>query len=205
MVEQDNGGTKSLKPIDPNTLIQCINKSLVRGGVASGLLPRDCISFNAHDNGDRDIVMVHHESYADVTYYDTLFPRCPLPRLLFGFRVSAEGRVSKCRLGVVDNVDFIKPDTKLFHYPLSNVSGFSLCVGNNVLPKAVNLYTLNSLPHFLISLPNNDHSFHHEHNKRGLGMRELLVLLASKDPEFYYSDVLLANAKTVSDFINKGE
>lgn len=38
-VERDSGGVKSFKQIAPDTLVECINKSLLRGAVHSGLLP----------------------------------------------------------------------------------------------------------------------------------------------------------------------
>lgn len=49
-VERDLDGIKSFKQIAPDTLIQCINKSLLRGAVHSGLLPKNCISYSAYDD-----------------------------------------------------------------------------------------------------------------------------------------------------------
>ncbi len=51
MVEQDSGGVKSFKQIAPDTLVECINESLLRGAVHSGLLPPNCLSFSSHDDG----------------------------------------------------------------------------------------------------------------------------------------------------------
>jgi len=42
-------------------------------------------------------------------------------------------------------------------------------------------------------MDNNDDHFKHSNNRPGLGMRDLLALLADKAPGFYYSDVLVEN------------
>lgn len=202
MVENDVGGVKSFKQIDPDTLVECINKSLLRGAVHTGLLPKNCLSFSSYDDGNRDVVLLHSENKADVSYFGTEYKDFPLPRLIFGFRLSKEGRVSSCRLGVIANDDIIKPETKMFHYPLSNVSGFSLCTGNNVFPKCASLHTLVSLPYYIMAMPNNNDHFRPANNKPKLEMRDLLELLKDKKPSFYYSDILLPNGAVVNDFIN---
>ncbi len=146
MVEKSVEGVKSFKQIAPDSLLECISRSLIRGAVTSGLQPRGCLSFTSHDNGDRDVYILHPEDRADISYYGTEYKDFPLPRLAFGFHISREGRVSSCRLGVVDKDDVLKPETKMFHYPFSNVSGFHLCTGNNTFPKVASLHTLGSLP-----------------------------------------------------------
>ena len=45
-------------------------------------------------------------------------------------------------------------------------------------------------------------NFNYGHNKKGLEMRDLLELIKDKPPEFYYSDILISNGNTLSDFIN---
>ena len=200
-VEQDVGGVKSFKQISPDTLVQCINRSLLRGAVHSGLLPSNCLSFSAYDDGSKDVVLLHTGDRADISYFGTEYKDFPLPKLVFGFHLSAEGRVASCKLGIVENVERPKPDTKMFHYPLSNVSGFHLCTGNNTFPKCESLHTLASLPYYILSMPNNNDHFNHSLNKAGLEMRDLLELLKDKEPEFYYSDVLIPSGATLADFI----
>ena len=203
-VERDLKGVKSFKQIAPDTLIQCIDKSLLRGAVHSGLLPKNCISFNAFDDGDKEVVLVYPESRADISYFGTEYKNFPLPRLVFGFKLIAEGRVSSCKLGVVENKKTLKPDIKMYHYPLSNVSGFHLCTGNNALPKCTSLHTLSSLPYYIMSMPNNNDYFKASNNMLNLEMRDLLELLKNKEPSFYYSDILIPNGAVLNDFIMKG-
>jgi len=201
MVENDVGGVKSFKQIAPDALLECISKSMLRGVVHTGLLPKNCLSFSAYDSGERDVVLLHQESRADISYFGTEYKDFPLPRLVFGFCLSKEGRVSSCRLGVLDNTDMLKPDTKMYHYPLSNVSGFHLCTGNNAFPKCESLHTLASLPYYIMAMPNNNDHFRAANNKLGLEMRDLLELMKDKEQAFYYSDVLLPNDAVLNDFI----
>ena len=74
-------------------------------------------------------------------------------------------------------------------------------IGRNALPQYKTPHALASLPTFLLSIPNGDHSFNALNNKLGLQYRDLLEHLKDKDPSYYYSDVLIPNGKTLNDFI----
>jgi len=164
-VEECRGGVTSYKAIAPDSLLNCINKSLLRGGVKSGLFPNECKSLIVHDNGDRDITMLHPEDRADISYMGTLYKDFPLPKLIFGFHISGEGRISQCRLGVVGNERNLKPTTPMYIYPFSNVSGTSLCIGNNSLPRVQSLHTLESLTYHILGMDNNNDHFKPSNNK----------------------------------------
>lgn len=202
-IEEDNSGIKGFKEISPDSLLQCINQSLLRGAVSSGLLPKGCISYTAHDSGERNICMLHPESRADISYYGSPYPAFPLPRLVFGFSITKENRISQCRLGVVGNESNLKPATPMFVYPFSNVSGTHLCTGNNVLPKCQSLHTLGSVPYYILGMDNNNDYFQPSNNKLGLEMRDLLELLRDKPPEYYYSNILIPSGQTLGDFIKE--
>ena len=200
-VEEYKDGVKSYKAISPDSLLACLNESMLRGAVHTGLLPKNCLSVSTYDDGSRDVVLLHSENKADISYFGTEYKGFPLPRLVFGFNLSREGRVSSCRLGVIANDDMIKPDMKMYHYPLSNVSGFHLCTGNNTFPQCKSLHTLASLPYYIMAMPNNSDHFKPTLNKPGLEMRDLLELLKDKEQRFFYSDVLLPNGVVLNDFI----
>lgn len=202
-IEEDNSGIKGFKEISPDSLLQCINQSLLRGAVSSGLLPKGCISYTTHDSGERNICMLHPESRADISYYGSPYPAFPLPRLVFGFSITKENRISQCRLGVVGNESNLKPATPMFVYPFSNVSGTHLCTGNNVLPKCNSLHTLGSVPYYILGMDNNNDYFQPSNNKPGLEMRDLLELLRDKPPEYYYSNILIPSRQTLGDFIKE--
>ena len=201
-VEEANGGVKSYKNISPDALLACISASIMRGVVTSGLLPKNCISFTSYDNGERDVCLLHTKSRSDVSYVGTKYKDFPLPQLVFGFRVSKEGRIGSCRIGIIENTDTLRPDTKMFHYPFSNVSVFSLCTGNNIFPAVKSLHTLGSIPYYILSMPNNNDHFKPGNNKQGLEMRNLFELIKDKQPEFYYSDILIPSSSTLNDFIH---
>ena len=203
-IEENRDGVRGFKEISPDSLLKCINQSLLRGVVSSGLLPKGCLSFTAYDNGGKDIVILHPESRADISYYGSTYSDFPLPKLVFGFSVSGEGRIGQCRLGVVGNESNLKPATPMFVYPFSNVSGTNLCTGNNVLPKCQNLHTLGSVPYYILSMDNNNDHFKPSNNRMGLEMRDLLELLRNKTEEYYYSDILIPSKMTLGEFITGG-
>lgn len=204
-VEDNSNGVKGFKEISPHSLLECINKSLLRGVVSSGLFPKGCLSFTAHDNGDKYVCILHPESRANISYYGTQYPNFPLPKLVFGFSITGENRINQCRLGVVANENHLKPTTPMFVYPFSNVSGTHLCTGNNVLPKCESLHTLGSVPYYILSMGNNNDYFSPSNNKQGLEMRDLLALLQDKPSEYYYSDILIPSKLTLGEFLMKGE
>jgi hypothetical protein len=205
-VEDTRDGVKGFKEISPNSLLKCINQSLLRGVVSSGLLPKGCLSFTAYDNGNKNIVILHQEDRADISYYGSTYPDFPLPKLVFGFSISKEGRISQCRLGVVGNDGNLKPTTPMFLYPFSNVSGINLCTGNNTFPKCdKSLHTLGSVPYYILSMDNNNDHFRPSNNRLGLEMRDLLELLKDKSAEYYYSDILIPSKMTLGEFITEGE
>lgn len=200
-VEESQDGIVSRKSISTDTLLNCLRHSIRRGMVHTGLLPPNVVSVALGEDGEFDVCLLHPEEYADISYYRTMYKHFPLPRLVFGFRVSAERRISDCRLGVVED-GRLKPDTPMYIYPFSNVSGFSLCTGNNPLPKCDSLHTLASVPYLLLAMPNNDDRYSFQNSKLTLEYRDLLEHLKDKDPAYYYSDVLIPSGRTLSDFIS---
>jgi hypothetical protein len=199
-VDEIKDGITSRKNIDTDTLLECLQYSTKCSKVSSGLLPPNVISFAYGDDGSFDVCLRHPELRGDIIYAKTEYRDLPLPRLVFGFNVSAERRISKCRLGVAADERF-KPETPMYAYPFSNVNGFSLCIGGNPLPKCESLHTLASVPYLLLAMPNNNDRFTPRRNKKNLEFRDLLELLRDKDSAYYYSDILIENKKTLQDFI----
>jgi len=200
-VEENKGGVTSFKAITPDSFLGCVDKSLIRGNITSGLMPKGCLSFKAYDNGNREITMLHESDRADISYMGTQYKAFPLPRLVFGMSISDKGKISNCKLGIVENTNVLTPTTPMFIYPFSNVSGTHLCIGNNRLPQVKSLHTLNSLTYFILSMDNNNDSFRAAHNKLGLEMRDLMELLKDKQPSYYYDYILLPSGNTLGDFI----
>ena len=202
-VEENDNGVISRKSIDQDGLLQCFKNSLKyqEDAYSSGFLPLNTLA--VYQCGDvRSFTVWYPRLYADVSLYDTPYPHFPIPRLVFGFSLSGEGKVSCCRLGVVAD-ETPTPETVMYHYPFSNVSGFHLCVGANTLPIYKKQYKAHNLPAFLLSIPNNMHSYSKTDNKLGMDYRELMEHLKDKDPSYYYTDILIPNDLTLQNFIDQ--
>lgn len=199
-VENINDGVTSFKEITIETFYDCVKYSIRHEGVRSGFLPQNCFHVSVSENEDRDFCLWHPHLRADISYFGTEYPNFPLPRLVFGFQVSRDGKVYNCRMGVMEDKAPVE-DAAMFIYPFSNVSGFSLCTGNNALPVYKKTSALVNLPGFLLQLPNNNDRFNAKDNKLHMQYRELLNHLKDKDPAYYYTDVLIPNGKTLKDFI----
>ena len=204
MVESTDNGVRSVKEILPETFLECVKNSIVREKqqMASGFLPQNCFHVAMCEDGTRDYCIWHPRLRADISYYGTEYPDFPLPRLVFGMSVSPEGKIYRCRLGVVKD-EPPRESTPMYVYPFSNVAGFGLCTGNNELPVYKKRSTLATLPDYLLRLPNNNDSFNPLHNKLRMGYRDLLEHMKKKDPAYYYTDVLESSGKTLRDFIGE--
>ncbi len=199
-VESNNNGVVSHKEITGESLTECLRGSLKEPAYSSGLLPEGCISFYAGSDDTRAIAILHPERYADITYYKTTYQHFPLPRLVFRFSLYKGLRVNSVAVGVIEE-GRLKLDMKMFLWLFSNVSGFHMCIGNNVMPKCESLHTLSSLPYLILEIPNNDDHFHASNNRLGMEYRELLVHLRNKAPSYYYEKVLVPSKYTLADFI----
>ena len=199
-VETNHNGVISYKEITSETLTECLRGAIRHPTFSSGLLPQGCISFFAGSNDERVISILHPERYADITYYKTLYKHFPLPRLVFQFSLYQGLRVNNASVGIVAE-GRLRPETKMFRWPFSNVSGFRMCIGNNVMPKCESLHTLSSLPYLILQIPNNDDHYSLENNQMKMEYRELLEHLKDKAPSYYYDKVLVPWNKTLIDFI----
>lgn len=191
-----NGIVKT-KQIKPDTLLDCVRNSLQKDTrITTGLLPQNVLSFTINPyEGNQYVVMEFPDTHADITYMKTTYEQFPLPRLLFGFTVQSSGRISSVKLGVPASGK-LTTDTKMFYYPFSNVSTFSMCVGSNEMPNIKTLISLTNLPYFIMGIPNNDDHFDEKHNKLHLCHRELLEHLRDKDRNYYYEQVLIPMPNT---------
>lgn len=198
-VEQETGGVVARKEISADSLISCIHSSVETEQFVSPLLPPHCLAVGL--GRSENYVLWYPHLRADITLYDTPYPDFPLPRLVFGFALSSDGRPGKCRIGVIKD-EAPTPETPMYHYPFSNVgSGGWLCTGSNELPRYQLHHKCVNLPGFLLRLPNNMDSYRREHNKLGLEYRDLLEHLKDKDPSYYYGSVLVPNGRTLAHFI----
>lgn len=202
LVEIREEGVVRTKVIDIDALLDCLTDSMDGIQIQTGVLPNNIISLSFGDDS-RYAVVEFPDEYADITYMSTTYEHFPLPRLLFGFKLENSGRISAVRLGV-PALGKLTEKTPMFCYPFSNVYGFSLCVGANSLPHIPALYSLQNLPHYILSLPDNDDRFNTQHNRLGLGHRDLMEHLCDKDRQYYYDHVLVPMpGVTLKNFISE--
>lgn len=200
-VEDTEDGIKSYKRIEPVTFISCVKSSIKMPGVSSGVLPQGTFSFSAGEDGTKKVFMEFPSRRCDITYEKTEYKNFPLPRLVFGFEVKKE-RICSVYLGVVEE-GMLKPTSKMFIYPFSNVGGFRVCCGGNTLPSIKSLHQLAGVMFYVMSMPNNNDHYTRSRTKFNMELRELFENLKDKDPGYYYTDVLCDEGKTLQDFINQ--
>lgn len=199
-VDNYEDGTVSHKIVSPDDLGKILLDSIQNTDISSGILPKNCVAWTKSTKGEAAYyVILHAEDYADIQYHETMYPRFPIPRLVFGFRLYGE-RIAGVNLGVVGSGE-LNEKTEMYHYPFSNVSGFAMCTGANKLPAVKNPAKLANLPYYILGLPDNDDYYNAKNSKLELGHRELLEHLKDKSPDYYYSDVLIKSRRTLKDFI----
>lgn len=202
LVEIREEGVVRTKVIDIDALLDCLTDSMDGIQIQTGVLPNNIVSLSFGDDS-RYAVVEFPDEYADITYMSTTYEHFPLPRLLFGFKLENSGRISEVNLGVLA-LGKLTEKTPMFCYPFSNVYRFSLCVGANSLPHIPALYSLQNLPHYILSLPDNDDRFNTQHNRLGLGHRDLMEHLCGKDRQYYYDHVLVPMpGVTLKNFISE--
>lgn len=201
-MEIKEGKTVKTKVVSPEALIKAIKSSLTGRMVKTGLLPQHILNVTMNtENNSRYVTFEFPDSVADITYMGTEYKNFPLPRLVFGIKISSSGRIEGVNLGV-PALGKLREDTVMYFYPFSNVNRFHMCTGSNSLPHIKSLTGLENLSRFIISLPDNDDYFDSKHNKPNLEHRDLLELLKDKDTKYYYDEILIPMPDTtLKDFI----
>lgn len=202
-VEQRRSNVVCRKQVTPEALARCFLQSKFDDEVHhSGLLPEGCITML--DSVKESTYFLHYTApRADITYCGTEYIDFPLPRMIFSLRyLKEERKVAGCRLCVIPP-SRISMDMPTYYYPFSNVGDTNglICLGNNALPVYPDPARLSTLPGFILRLPNNNDHYNREHNKLQMEYRDLLEHLKDKEPEYYYSDILIPNNKTLNNFI----
>lgn len=203
VVEQEAGGVTSRKTLTPNAFAQCILGSRYEDNEQfTGFLPENCVCAALASQSTWYFIR-YPDLFADISYFGTEYEHFPIPRLVFGFKYTPEdGKIVDARMCVVKD-ERLTMDTPTFTYPFSNVyAGGRICLGNNALPVYKDPTRIFTLANFILRMPNNNDMFHAGDNKLGMGYRDLLEHLKDRAPEYYYSDVLIPDGKTLKDFIS---
>lgn len=199
-MESCQNGIRSSKHIGLDDLAECFLRSQKGTTIHSGLLPLGCLSYSEGEKGWCSVTLLFPERYCDFTYHKTTYPHFPLPQLVFRFSLYRGQRVRAVYVGVVEE-GRVTPESKMYRFPFSNVSGYRMCTGGNTLPTYESLHGISTLPYLILSMPNNDDHYSAKNNRKGLEFRDLLEEMKDKRPSDYYSDVLIPNEDTLKKFI----
>lgn len=202
-VEMQENNITSVKYIEANEILKCLKDAAkFKFSINSGILPQNCIAYSEDKQKNKFVVISFEEQTADIMFEKTEYKDFPLPRLVFGFSISADNLITNVQLGVTET-GRLTPKSKMFIYPFSNVEEFRLCTGSNALPSIKSLHQLNGLPYFILKMPNNYDYYKEERTKLNLDYRGLLEHLKDKDSQYYYDNVLIDMEKTLNDFITE--
>lgn len=201
VVDDYRGKTVRHKVISMNSLVKMVEKNIEINTVRTGVLPDRCVSYTENMDGTKYVVMDLGKFRMDLTYEKTKYEDFPIPRLLFGFVINKDFKITRVKVAVAD-MGPLRETTKLYKYPFSNVSGFNMCIGSNSMPKIKALRQLNGIPYYIYAMPDNNDHYSPERTKLNMEYRNMLEFLKDKDEYYYYKKVLIPTGKTLVDFIN---
>ena len=121
VVDDCRGKTVKHKVISMNTFVKLVEKNVEITTVHTGVLPDRCVSYTENQNGSRYVVTDLGKFRIDLIYENTKYEDFPVPRLLFGFEVDKDFKITKVNVAVSD-MGTLRENTKLYKYPFSNVS-----------------------------------------------------------------------------------
>lgn len=201
VIDDCRGKTVKHKVVSANTFTKLIEKNTEISTVHTGVLPDRCVSYRENHNGSKYVVVDAGRFRIDLTCEKTVYEDFPIPRLLFGFYIDKDFRITSVNVTVAD-LGILRENTRLYRYPFSNVIGYNMCIGSNAMPRIKLLRELSGIPNYIFSMPDNNDRYSPERTKLNMEYRDMLEFLKNKDEKFYYSDVLIPTGKTLSDFIN---
>mgnify|MGYP001458496900 CR=1 FL=1 len=142
--------------------------------VKTPLLRKNIIAYLEELDGTKVVLVEVDKGRFSIEYHGTTFENVGHPKMLFAFYIRRNHIRYVEVMAVKDKV--IKPSTKIYHYPFSNVYGnFKACWPDVEGMKIERLDQLSTLPYMFIKTNNNDHLY------RGVNLRELLHNLQNRD------------------------
>jgi hypothetical protein len=158
--------------------------------VKTPLLRKNIIAYMEELDGTKVVLVEVDKGRFTIEYHGTTFENVGHPKLLFAFYV-LRNRIKYVEVMAVKDL-VVKPETKIYHYPFSNVySNFKACWPDVENMKIERLDQLSTLPYMFIKTNNNDHLY------RGVNLRELLYNLQNQD---FNDDMLEFTGKTVGGY-----
>ncbi|WP_182101676.1 hypothetical protein [Niallia taxi] len=132
----------------------------------------------------------------DIRCYDTMYEQVGFPRLIMRYRL--EGLfITGIDVVAIKEQGRITPDTEIFKFPYSNVSGGRVCMGGNTFPEIKSLYQLETMHNFFFSVP---FSQDHYGNRNLLGFNEIRETCRFMSDKDFDDEMLISKKKTFKEF-----
>lgn len=202
-IVQTKAGVTSVKPIEPDSLLQLIKMSKedyyhVRAG---GRLPTNTVDLAFTVPGDiKKIAVFFPSKFYNMKTIDREYIDMPFPSMIFIFKLENE-RIVGTHIGCVqvDDIKNLDSATKIYHYPYVHVSDFSVCWGN-ALPAITSLHQLDNVP--LLFLQSHHVIGHYTgENTYRYPMEMLLEKMEKK--EHSLKEILVDSGLTLDGFLEK--
>ena len=172
MIMEDSNGRKRNTYVDFDELINMLQASTEntkfeeeREGIISDILPGDnvisTIAIKEIPSTNSCWYLLARERLShDMVYGSKTYKEVGMPKLLFAIKVNNNRCVRIGISAIVDN--HINGNSKLYHYPFSNVFGItSVCLGGNSISNfdLVDSTSLIYIPEMFLAMPNNNHGY----------------------------------------------
>lgn len=200
-VDVYENGITGHKEISLPDLADCFERSHKQESIRFyGLLPQGLVSYSGNSL-EKYVVLRCPAQKISYTYENQTYEHFPMPELIFGIHLNKDNMVLKTYLRVLPQGP-LSLDSPLYYYPFSNVyANGQICMGKNEALFYDKPQALENYPAYVLGLQNNDDLFTNMHNRKSLGHRELLDLLATKSTKYYYHHILVpVPRQTLKDF-----
>jgi hypothetical protein len=142
--------------------------------VCTPILPKGTVLYQEESDGTKIVVLERERARRDVIFHNTPYRQVGHPKLLFAFLVRQK-KIQDCQIVAVKDV-MVKPTTKLFRYPFSNVYPDNRACWPEIRSIKINhLFELQNLPDLFFNSPANNDLF------QGENLRDWFYKLQNKD------------------------
>lgn len=205
------GGIKKNKYISPRSLIEIIESSyidsfddgkdeVIKEIDNTGLLPNTdhikTLKVVKYTENKVNIYLLREKKPVTMNFENDYFNDVKLPKIIFKVSLNNLAVTKANAYAIKDN--FVSKDTKLFRYPLSNVtSNGSICFGGINRPKYDSIQNAFSFPDFFLSTKMNMDYFAQNNNSK-MSLRPFLEKLSESEE---FDENLLISSDITFDMI----
>lgn len=200
----------TVKPISPDSLIQCISGSIDRGIINFGRMPNNelgLLEMAAVTPTLEKRAIIFVPGHYAILKTNLGNYNVPLPGMLFGFEWDYAGKILSSYLFCTKEQDTknITDDTQIYQYPYCHIhTDGNICWGGVELPLIQNVNQLRGLPYLFLD---SFHDFNHLNNLRFRDFKADRILEGLHNREILLDDIIVKDFsvyKVISSrFLNK--